>query len=369
MKYLLRSNETSPSTARPAKTFILAALAVMLVGCGGGDDPAPASRNTNSAAEQGVINLICFIVTLGQAGCLDNDGISPPDTSAATAPSPNAPGCHGPERCIEGSQTVYSEAFDLEPNDAMAAASVASFPVPHDPELHVGFFANGTINNLADGVDTYAFTATRSLTFNFRLCAGTFADGCREDSLDLGIAYFSVLDQFGTVLFSSQGSSGNYQPMHIDAGVLYYVMVIAEDTGNADRQYALQVSEAIVQPDPEVPEESEAVAPVLASPTPPPVGMLVTLDWMPPTMNVDGTPLMDLAGYNVYIGPESGVYLDFRHLDNPGLATYVLDLQSTGTWYIVITALDSAGNESDFSNEAAVSVICECDLPPPGEMP
>jgi len=340
----------------------------MLVGCGGGgDDPAPASRNTNSSLEQGVVNFICYIVTLGQAGCLDNGGSSAPTTAA---PPPNAPGCHGPEQCIEGSQTVYVEAFDLEPNDSILAASVASFPVPNDPGRHVGFFANGTLNNLTDGVDTYAFTATRSLTFNFRLCAGTFPDGCREDSLNLGIAYFSVLDQFGTVLLSSEGSSGNYQQMHIDAGVLYYVMVIAEDTGNAERSVLLQVYEALVQPElePEVPEESEAVAPVLASPTPPPVGMLVTLDWMPPAMNVDGTPLMDLAGYNVYIGPEAGLYLDFRHLDNPGLATYVLDLRSTGTWYIAITALDSAGNESSFSNEVAVSVICECDLPS-DEMP
>jgi len=65
----------------------------------------------------------------------------------------------------------------------------------------------------------------------------------------------------------------------------------------------------------------------------------------------------------VYFGPAPGMYLDFRHLDNPGLVTYVLDLPSSGFWFIVITALDSAGNESDFSNE--VGLLSE-PLPPPG---
>jgi hypothetical protein len=85
-------------------------------------------------------------------------------------------------------------------------------------------------------------------------------------------------------------------------------------------------------------------------------------------MNVDGTPLLDLAGYNVYYGSLSGIYTDYRVLDNPGLVTYMLDLPSSGSWSIVITALDSVGNESALSNEVVVSVICECDLPPPGEM-
>ncbi len=60
----------------------------------------------------------------------------------------------------------------------------------------------------------------------------------------------------------------------------------------------------------------------------------------------------------------SGIYTDFHRLENPGLVTYVLDLPSSGSWFIAITALDSAGNESDFSNEVGVSVMCECDLPP-----
>jgi hypothetical protein len=263
----------------------------------------------------------------------------------------------------------------VEPNDDISTASAASFPAPHDPELRVGFFANGTINNLTDGIDTYAFTAARSRTFVFRVCSGTFEDRCEDRSLDTAIAYFSVLDQFGTVLLSSRGDTwaGNYQQMRIDAGVLYYVMVVAEDTANAEQAYSLRVSEALTQPETDVTQEPapqpDLAPPVLASPSAPSVGLLVTLDWMPPTMHVDGSPLLDLAGYHVYFGSLSGVYTDFRALDNPGLVTYMLDLPGSGSWHLAITAYDSAGNESAFSNEAVVDVICECDLPPAGEMP
>ncbi len=155
--------------------------------------------------------------------------------------------------------------------------------------------------------------------------------------------------------------------MRIDAGVLYYVMIIAEDVVNREQNYALRVFESITEPEAEVLQEPDPNAPILSAGEV--MSLTSTLDWIPATINVDGTPLLDLAGYNVYFGPESGMYLDFRHLDNPGLVTYVLDLPSSGSWFIVITALDSAGNESDFSNEVVVDVICECDLPPPGEMP
>jgi len=351
----------------------VAALAALLTGCGGGggdgDDPAPSSQNTstpsggNSPAEQGLVNLVCFIFTLGQPGCFDNDGVSAPATSTTT-PIPNAPGCNGPDRCVPGSTTAYSTAYDVEPNNGIATAFSVSLPIPQNSEYRVGFFANGTINNLTDGIDTYAFTAARSRTFGIQICAPTPPDICRNGSLDLSAAYFSVLDQFGSVLLSSQGDtvSGNYQEMPIDAGVLYYVMVVAEDTMNVDREYTLRVFETLTQPEPEVLQEFDPNAPILSAGEP--ISLTTTLDWEAPSMTEGGSPLADLAGYNVYFGPESGIYLDFRHLDNPGLVTYVLDLPISGSWFIAITALDSAGNESDFSNEVVIDALCDCDLPP-----
>ena len=259
----------------------------------------------------------------------------------------------------------------MEPNDSLSTAVAANFPTPLVPDQKIGFFVNGTLHNPTDGVDTFAFTAGRSRTFTFRICRlNSSGNGyCNLSSsngtLGLSWAYFSVLDQFGNVLLSSRGDtvSGNVQHMRIDAGVLYYVMVI--DEGDANKyNYGLRVFESITEPEADVLQEPDPNAPILSAGEV--TSLTSTLDWIPPTMNVDGTPLLDLAGYNVYLGPESGMYLDFRHLDNPGLVTYVLDLPSSGPWSIVITALDSAGNESDFSNEVVVNVS---DLPPPGEMP
>ncbi len=85
-----------------------------------------------------------------------------------------------------------------------------------------------------------------------------------------------------------------------------------------------------------------------------PVLSTVTLDWTPRAFNRDGTVLTDLDGYIVYFGPESGIYTDFRVLDNPGLVTYVLDLPREGTWYIAITATNVKGVESRHSNEVMI---------------
>jgi hypothetical protein len=74
--------------------------------------------------------------------------------------------------------------------------------------------------------------------------------------------------------------SGNYQQMHIDAGVLYYVMVLAEDTMNADREYTLRVFEALTQPEPEVLQELDPNAPILAAGEA--MSLTTTLDRIPP---------------------------------------------------------------------------------------
>jgi hypothetical protein len=78
----------------------------------------------------------------------------------------------------------------------------------------------------------------------------------------------------------------------------------------------------------------------------------VTLTWEPPTENADGTPLMDLSGYNIYVGTQSDSY-DFREirLENPGLTAYVVENLPPGSYYFAATAFNSAGVESSFSGE------------------
>ena len=83
----------------------------------------------------------------------------------------------------------------------------------------------------------------------------------------------------------------------------------------------------------------------------------VTLEWVPPQSNTDGTYAGDLAGYVIYWGTEPGNYEKQVRIDNVGLTAYVLDSMRPATYYLSATAFNSAGIESDFSNEVVRPVI------------
>ncbi len=72
------------------------------------------------------------------------------------------------------------------------------------------------------------------------------------------------------------------------------------------------------------------------------------LSWNPPMTNADGTPLTDLVGYKVYYGNSSGSLA--TSLDVGNVTQYTLDLTDGLTYYFAVTAYDTSGNESGFSN-------------------
>jgi hypothetical protein len=79
------------------------------------------------------------------------------------------------------------------------------------------------------------------------------------------------------------------------------------------------------------------------------------LSWDAPTQNVDGTPLTDLAGFNLYWGNASRQYNASVAL-NPNQLSYRIDL-APGTYFFSMTATDNDGNESAFSNEVSKLII------------
>ena len=75
-----------------------------------------------------------------------------------------------------------------------------------------------------------------------------------------------------------------------------------------------------------------------------------TITWTPPTSNVDGSPLTDLAGYKVYYGPASGNYTGGS--TNVGLTTsYNTNTLTAGYYCFVVVSYDFSGNESGYSGE------------------
>lgn len=91
------------------------------------------------------------------------------------------------------------------------------------------------------------------------------------------------------------------------------------------------------------------------TPEPTPSGHAL-LAWTPPTTNVDGSPLTDLAGFKVYWGPTPAPYPSSVTVADPGLAAYMVDGLAAGTWFFVVTAVNALGAESAFSNVASKTI-------------
>lgn len=75
------------------------------------------------------------------------------------------------------------------------------------------------------------------------------------------------------------------------------------------------------------------------------------LSWVAPTSRTDGSPLTNLAGFKIYYGRMPGIYDYQIDINNPGITTYLVENLVSGNWYFALAAYDSAGIESDRSNE------------------
>lgn len=82
----------------------------------------------------------------------------------------------------------------------------------------------------------------------------------------------------------------------------------------------------------------------------------VTIAWTPPTENTNGTPLSNLAGYNIHYGTSASNLSEKISVSNPGIATYVVSNLSPGTYYFAVAAVNSAGIESPLSAEVSAIV-------------
>ena len=82
----------------------------------------------------------------------------------------------------------------------------------------------------------------------------------------------------------------------------------------------------------------------------------ITLNWVAPTQNADGSPLMDLAGYKIYYVTNSRSYDHEIRIDSPGITTYVVDNLVPNTYFFAATSFNSSGIESTYSGEAVRTV-------------
>lgn len=71
------------------------------------------------------------------------------------------------------------------------------------------------------------------------------------------------------------------------------------------------------------------------------------LSWTAPTQNTDGTPLQDLAGYNVYYGRLPDSLAESVQIANPAARGTTIGQLAAGTWYFAISVYTTSGAESE----------------------
>jgi len=73
------------------------------------------------------------------------------------------------------------------------------------------------------------------------------------------------------------------------------------------------------------------------------------LSWDPPTTNIDGSMLSNLAGYRIYVFPFASTGTQIVEVSDPRLTSYLLGNLSPDIFAVAITSINSAGRESDYS--------------------
>ena len=84
-----------------------------------------------------------------------------------------------------------------------------------------------------------------------------------------------------------------------------------------------------------------AAAPSAASP--------VSLSWVAPTQNVDGSALTDLSGFVISFGTNPEMLSRSVFVDNPSVDTFVFDNLAPGTYYFGVRALSRDGETGELS--------------------
>jgi len=84
-----------------------------------------------------------------------------------------------------------------------------------------------------------------------------------------------------------------------------------------------------------------------------------TFSWVAPVAREDESPIAmsEIAGYRVYYGTETGNYSQSIEVNDAYIDEITLDeINTAGTYYVVITTIDTDGRESAYSEETVLNV-------------
>jgi hypothetical protein len=336
-------------------SVLIISLILTACGGGGGGDSTPAAQTpapstTGSSGNSGNSSTDTGANFVGlPAQCFENgvwfDCYLGNGSGSNTLPGNNSAGA------------VSKPAEDLEPNNDSANASIAEFASGYDAAQRVGFHIEGEVNATDDNADFYSFVARRGARIDIELCQSESECGAdwALDSIAIDNATVRLLDQFGNELLNSgnTGSPGNAFSYDVDAGLLYYVVVVAEDLGGATHSYRLQVLESRQQPNP-----FDTALPPITTISAPDLTVFVEdsdlnvrLEWTAPSANTDGTINTEIAGYVIYLGQSDGTMAsEIMRIEDPAALSQTIGLLGYDGWAVAVSAYNISGSEGDISN-------------------
>ncbi|MCU7905296.1 MAG: putative Ig domain-containing protein [Candidatus Thiodiazotropha sp. (ex Epidulcina cf. delphinae)] len=85
----------------------------------------------------------------------------------------------------------------------------------------------------------------------------------------------------------------------------------------------------------------------------------ISLSWVPPVTRTDGAPLdmSEIAGYKIYMGNSQDNLAPIMEYEDCTIQNHLFDNLETGDYYFAVTAYDTDGIESGFSNVAMKSAM------------
>jgi len=124
----------------------------------------------------------------------------------------------------------------------------------------------------------------------------------------------------------------------------WWFALTAVNSAGVESEYSIRILLTIADPETVRPEPPQLTLSFGGT-------MIATLDWIAPSLNTDGTALVDLHSYVLHYGNVEGGPYAYQTEFDLGLSSYTLPLPDYGEWYFTMTAVNAAGVESDFSNE------------------
>jgi hypothetical protein len=222
-----------------AKAIILVTLS-LFAACGGEDGETETEYEFVDNSSNDFICYSAIDFYNDPATCGGTSPISGSGNGNATPP-PNVTGGTTPPPSGSGIAALFND--EIEANNTLANANIMSYPTRSASITHIGWVANGSISDMMDDADYFSFTAPIGRDYTIRLCPPSGSPCSGTTGIDTLTAFFEMLDQDGNVLLSSQAAPTNAYEMAIDAGVVYYVRVMAGDTMGSTVSYSFQAFE------------------------------------------------------------------------------------------------------------------------------